>query len=95
MWAKVVVRLGLAFYPGSAKTKEILMSAKQAAILTEATKQTARPHQRGQDVFRAILPEEIDWKLFAAFPSAVRLAVVVGEPSQDGPHTIRVHVPRA
>jgi len=45
-------------------------------------------------VFRAILPEDIDWKSFPAFPPSVRLAVVVGEPSQEGPYTIRVKVPR-
>lgn len=54
---------------------------------------TVRSHQPGQAVFRAILPEEIDWKPFAAFPPAVRLAVVVGQPSQEGPYTIRVRVP--
>jgi hypothetical protein len=45
-------------------------------------------------VFRAILPEEIDWKPFAAFPPSVRLAVVVGQPLRDGPYTIRIKVPR-
>jgi quercetin dioxygenase-like cupin family protein len=50
-------------------------------------------HQPGQAVFRPILPEDIDWKPFPAFPSLVRLAVVVGEPSVPGPYTIRVKVP--
>ena len=50
-------------------------------------------HQPGQGAFRAILPDEIDWKPFPAFPPAVRLAVVVGEPSQPSPSTIRVRVP--
>ena len=71
------------------------MSPKQAAILTEAQKVTVGAHQPGQAVFRAILPEEIDWKPFAAFPASVRLAVVVGQPLQDGPYTIRVKVPRS
>ena len=52
-----------------------------------------RTHQPGQAVFRSILPEDIDWKPFPAFPPSVRLAVVVGEPSQPGPYTIRVKVP--
>jgi quercetin dioxygenase-like cupin family protein len=52
-----------------------------------------RRHQVGQSVFRSVLPEEIDWKSFAAFPPSVRLAVVVGEPSQPGPYVIRVKVP--
>jgi len=69
------------------------MSPKRMASITEATRGTVRPHQPGQAVFRAILPEEIDWKPFAAFPASVRLAVVVGQPLQDGPSTIRVKVP--
>ena len=70
------------------------MSFKRMAPITEATRGPVRPHQPGQPVFRAILPEEIDWKPFAAFPASVRLAVVVGQPLQDGPNTIRVKVPR-
>jgi hypothetical protein len=54
----------------------------------------ARPHQLGQDAFRSVLPEEVDWKPFAAFPPSVRLAVLVGRPSEAGPYTIRVRVPR-
>ena len=55
---------------------------------------SARSHQAGQDAFKAILPEDIDWKPFAAFPPSVRLAVVVGEPSREGPYVVRVKVPR-
>ena len=44
-------------------------------------------------VFESILPEEIDWKPFAAFPDPVRLGVVVGNPSEPGPYAIRVKVP--
>jgi quercetin dioxygenase-like cupin family protein len=50
-------------------------------------------HQPGQDVFRSTLPEEIDWEPFAAFPPSVRLAVVVGEPSDPAPYVIRIKVP--
>lgn len=50
-------------------------------------------HQPGQAVFRAILPEDVDWKPFPAFPASARLAIVVGEPSQAGPYTVRVKVP--
>lgn len=42
---------------------------------------------------KTILPENIDWKPFAAFPPLVRLAVVAGQPSEPGPYTIRVKVP--
>ena len=50
-------------------------------------------HQLGQGVFRAILPEDIEWKPFAAFPSAARLAVLVGDPTRPGPYVVRVKVP--
>jgi quercetin dioxygenase-like cupin family protein len=53
----------------------------------------ARAHQPDQNVFRSVLPEEIEWKPFPAFPPAARLAVVVGEPTKPGPYTIRVKVP--
>jgi quercetin dioxygenase-like cupin family protein len=52
-----------------------------------------RSHQPGQDVFRSVLPEGIDWEPFAAFPPSARLAVVVGHPSEPGPYVIRVKVP--
>jgi hypothetical protein len=50
-------------------------------------------HQPGQDAFKSILPEDIDWKPFPAFPPSARLAVVVGQPEEPGPYTIRVRVP--
>ena len=52
-----------------------------------------RSHQPDQSLFRSILPEEIEWKPFAAFPASARLAVIVGDPSQPGPYTIRVKLP--
>ena len=52
-----------------------------------------RTHQPGQEVFRSILPEDINWKPFPSFPPSARLAVVVGEPSQAGPYTVRVKLP--
>ena len=42
---------------------------------------------------RSVLPEDVDWKPFPAFPPSVRLAVVVGEPTEPGPYVIRVKVP--
>jgi quercetin dioxygenase-like cupin family protein len=50
-------------------------------------------HQPDQAVFRSVLPEDIDWEPFAAFPPSARLAVVVGHPSEPGPYTVRVKVP--
>jgi quercetin dioxygenase-like cupin family protein len=52
-----------------------------------------RNHQPGEDVFKSILPEDIDWKPFAAFPPSARLAVLVGDPTQAGPYLTRVKVP--
>jgi quercetin dioxygenase-like cupin family protein len=52
-----------------------------------------RTHQPGEAVFRAILPEDIDWKPFPAFPPSVRLAVLVGQPSEPGAYVIRVKAP--
>jgi quercetin dioxygenase-like cupin family protein len=50
-------------------------------------------HQRGQQTFRAIRSEDVEWKAFPAFPAGVRLAILVGDPKQPGPYVIRVHVP--
>jgi hypothetical protein len=50
-------------------------------------------HQPGEAAFRSILPEEVEWKPFPAFPPSARLAVLVGEPTQAGPYLIRVKVP--
>jgi quercetin dioxygenase-like cupin family protein len=62
--------------------------------ITEETRKEKIPrHQPGQSAFKAILNEDVDWKPFAAFPPSVRLAVLVGEPSQPGPYVIRVRVP--
>ena len=52
-----------------------------------------RDHQPGEAVFKSILPEDIDWQPFPAFPKSARLAVLVGEPTQAGPYVIRVKVP--
>jgi hypothetical protein len=54
-----------------------------------------RDHQLNEAVFRSILPEDIDWKPFPAFPPSARLAVLVGEPAQAGPYVIRVKVAEA
>jgi quercetin dioxygenase-like cupin family protein len=52
-----------------------------------------RTHQPGEAVFRSILPEEIEWKPFPAFPPSARLAVLVGDPTKLGPYVIRVKLP--
>ena len=52
-----------------------------------------RSHQPDQAEFKAILPEDIAWKPFPAFPPAARLAVLVGHPAEAGPYVVRVKVP--
>jgi quercetin dioxygenase-like cupin family protein len=44
-------------------------------------------------VLKSILPEDLDWQPFAAFPPAARLAIVLGHPSEPGLYVIRVKVP--
>jgi quercetin dioxygenase-like cupin family protein len=53
----------------------------------------ARAHQPGESAFRSMLSEDIEWKSSPAYPPAVRLAVLVGDPSQLGPYVVRVKVP--
>jgi len=53
----------------------------------------SRTHQPDESVFRAIRPEDLDWKRFAAFPPAARLAGLVGDPNRPGPYVIRVRLP--
>jgi quercetin dioxygenase-like cupin family protein len=53
----------------------------------------SRSHQPGQADFRSILPEDVQWEPFAAFPPSARLAVVVGRPAEPGPYVIRVKLP--
>jgi quercetin dioxygenase-like cupin family protein len=72
---------------------EVYMSNERTAVMTGAQPRMVAAHQPGQDVVKSVLPEDIDGKPFAAFPPSVRLAVVVGQPSEAGPYTIRVRVP--
>ena len=67
--------------------------SQKASAGTRAQQSEVQPHQPGQEVFKTILSEDVDWKPFPAFPPSVRLAVVVGQPSEPGPYTIRVKVP--
>jgi hypothetical protein len=69
----------------SGKSRQVLQDIWSTAMV--------RDHQPGEAVFRSILPEDIDWKSFPAFPPSARLAVLVGEPIQAGPYVVRVKVP--
>ncbi|MFF5075679.1 cupin domain-containing protein [Actinoplanes sp. NPDC000266] len=50
-------------------------------------------HHIGQDAFRPILPQDVDWQPFAGFPPAARLAVVVGDIKSSEPFVVRVKLP--
>ncbi|MFG2303730.1 cupin domain-containing protein [Actinacidiphila glaucinigra] len=50
-------------------------------------------HQPGQEVLRSILPQDLDWQPFPAFPPAARLAVVVRNPSEPALYVVRVKLP--
>ena len=50
-------------------------------------------HESGQERFRVIHSEDVIWKPFPAFPTAARLAILVRDPTKDGPYVIRVKLP--
>jgi len=52
-----------------------------------------RSQDAGERTFRSVLPEDVEWRPYAAFPPSARLAVVVGNPTEPGPYVIRVKVP--
>jgi quercetin dioxygenase-like cupin family protein len=70
------------------------MSRERTVTISEAQEATIRTHQPGETVFRAILSEDVDWKLFPAFPPEARLAVLVGNPLEAGVFVIRVKLPQ-
>ena len=82
----------LVSFMGPAKMRGSI-HAGAAAARPDAEDHMVRAHQPDEGVFRSVLPEEIDWKPFPAFPPSVRLASVVGEPSEPAPYLIRVKVP--
>lgn len=54
---------------------------------------TSPKHQPGEYRFKAILPDDIRWHPFEAFPTGVLLAILVGHPAEPGPYVIRVKAP--
>lgn len=67
--------------------------SQKAGAASRARESNVQQHQLGQGTFKATLSEDVEWKPFPSFPPSVRLAVVVGEPSEPGPYTIRVKMP--
>lgn len=69
------------------------MTQKETTDIVGSEQSVVRTHEPGQAIFTSVLPEDIDWQPFPAFPPSVRLAVVVGDPAKPAPYTIRVKVP--
>lgn len=57
------------------------------------TTSSTRSERERRVSLRSILPEEVNWKPFAAFPPDARLAVLLGHTSDPGLYVIRVKVP--
>jgi len=69
------------------------MSQKASAV-KRAQQNEVQPHQLGQEVFKTMLSEDVDWKLSRrpTFRPAGRRR---GQPSEPSPYAIRVKVPHA
>lgn len=50
-------------------------------------------HAENLKRFKTIRPEDVRWVSFPAYPPQVRMAIVVGDPTEPAPYLIRVHVP--
>ena len=58
---------------------------QKASAVKRVQQSEVEHHELGQEVFKTILSEDVDWKPFPAFPPSVRLAVVVGQPRSPAP----------
>ena len=50
-------------------------------------------HRADVVALESVLPEEVDWRPFPAFPPTARLGILTGDPAQAGLYTIRVKLP--
>jgi quercetin dioxygenase-like cupin family protein len=73
--------------------KLIPFAAAAALIGTAHAESPAKPQSLPVKQFGSILPENIKWQSFPAFPPEARLAVLVGDPSKPGPYVVRVTLP--
>jgi quercetin dioxygenase-like cupin family protein len=78
---------------GSTTVKRPASSVSSIVDRQVETRRTVMEHDHYEPVFRSILPEDIEWRPFPAFPPEARLAVVIGQPSEPGPYVTRVKVP--
>jgi quercetin dioxygenase-like cupin family protein len=54
---------------------------------------SAGVHGASPAIWDEILPDDIQWIPFAAFPESARLAVLVGDLAKPGPYVVRVKLP--
>ena len=58
-----------------------------------ATSGLAQAQGLAPTTYGEVLPENIQWRSFPAFPKTMQLAIVVGVPQKNGPFVVRVRVP--
>ncbi len=63
------------------------------AFMACTTASAAQADGLPNDVFGAVLQEDVQWAPFAGFPAQARLAVLVGDPKKQEPYVVRVKVP--
>ena len=56
------------------------MPNETTGVITRPQQGMVAAHQPGQDVFKSVLSEDINWEPFAAFPPSVRMALIVVSP---------------
>jgi hypothetical protein len=69
------------------------MKQRTLAVDPESTSKPSRAQGLSPKIFDHVLPEDVQWKSFPAFPLSVRLAILVGDTSKAGPYVVRVKVP--
>ncbi|MEJ0066331.1 MAG: alpha/beta fold hydrolase [Caulobacteraceae bacterium] len=69
------------------------LAPEEMVMAAEPPADPPRTHQPDEDRFHAIHAKDIEWRPFAAYPPAARLAILVGDPAKPGPYVIRVKLP--
>ena len=66
----------------------VSIAALSACFTAPSTHAASLPTQ----TFGSVLPENVQFEAFAAFPTGAQLAVLVGDPKKAGPYVVRVKV---
>lgn len=66
----------------------VSIAALSACFAAPSTHAASLPTQ----TFGSVLPENVQFEPFAAFPTGAKLAVLVGDPKKAGPYVVRVKV---